>query len=398
MKSQVIRLTTVIGAAVLAASAAQAQASYSDGFESYVAGSSINAQGGWDQWALTGVTDGFVSTAFAHTGTQSLSTELHADKIQDFDTVYGSLGGRWNWSVWTYVPAATTLPQWAVFLNDYNSGAGGPYFWFCQVELDPTLGQIYANLGPKFACSTAGAQNLTAPLVVGSWAEIRIDCDTNTDKAQMWYNNAPVGVTFQLQSGISAGNCVNGITIGTIDLYANDNTLAGDRVYWDDVSITPNTSPIALDCFGSFNVYCTAGTSLSGCLPTISGAGIPSATAAAGFSISLTGSEGNKQGLMFYGINGQLLSGAPWGVGSSSTLCVKAPTQRTPLQPLSGTVGNCDASYTIDWNSYMASNPGAVGNPRSIGQSYDAQYWYRDNTAAIKSTSLSDALHFTLAP
>lgn len=398
MKSQVIRLTTMIGAAVLAATAAQAQAPYSDGFEGYVTGSSINGQGGWDQWSATGVTDGFVSTAFAHTGTKSLSTELHADKVQDLDTIYGSLGGRWNWTCWAYVPAATTLPQWAVYLNDYDSTYTAGWFWTCQVELDPTLGNFLAVLGAKYQCSTTGSQVITKPLVVNAWTELRVDVDTATDRAQFWYNGAPVGVTFQWSNGITTGFSPNGSTLGTIDLYANDNTVAGDRVYWDDVSITANTSAIPLECYGSATTYCTAGTSLSGCVPSISGVGTPSATAAAGFSINLSNSEGNKQGLMFYGINGQLLGGAPWGPGSSSTLCVKAPTQRTPLQPLSGTVGNCDANYSIDWNQYMAFNGGAVGNPRSIGEIFDAQYWYRDNTAAVKSTSLSNALHFVLAP
>jgi hypothetical protein len=396
MKSQVIRLTTLIGAAVLAASTAQAQAAYNDGFESYAAGSNINGQGGWAQWAGAAIVDNAVSTAFAHAGTKSLQTELHADKVQDFDGVYGSLGGRWNWSVWTYVPATTTLPQWAVFLNEY---APPTYFWTAQVELDPTLSRIAADIGPKYLCNTAGNQFVvTAPLVVGAWAQIRIDVDTVNDRAQLWYDQKPVGVQFRWSDGITAGFSPQGTTLGTIDLYANDNTLAGDRVYWDDVSITPNTSTIPLDCYGSFNTYCTAGTSLSGCIPTIQGVGVPSATAASGFNINLLGSEGNKQGLMFYGINGQLTGGAPWGPGSSSTLCVKAPTQRTPLQPLSGSIGNCDANYGIDWNAYMAATPGAVGNPRAIGVSFDAQYWYRDNTAAIKSTSLSDALHFTLAP
>jgi hypothetical protein len=400
MKSQVIRLTTMIGAAVLAASAAQAQASYNDGFETYATGSNITGQGGWAQWANAGVVDNAVSTAFAHSGTKSLATELHADKVQDKDTVYGSLGGRWNWSVWTYVPAATTLPQWAVFLNDYDATYTNQFFWCAQVKLDPALGQIAADVGSKYMCNTTGTQNaVTAPLVVGAWAQLRIDIDTVSDRAQLYYNNAPVGVNFQWSDGLfTAGFSPNGATFGTIDLYANDNTLAGDRVYWDDVSITPNTSPIAIDCFGSFNVYCTAGTSLSGCVPTIAGSGVPSASAASGFSISLSNSEGNKQGLLFYGMNGQNLSGTPWGVGSSSTLCVKAPTQRTPLQPLSGTAGQCNASYNIDWNAYMAANPGSVGNPRTVGQSFDAQYWYRDNTAAVKSTSLSDGLHFTLAP
>lgn len=391
MKSQIIRLTTVIGAAVLAASAAQAQ-SFGDGFEAYAAGSDITGQGGWAQWDNNAIVDNSVSTLFAHTGSKSLATELHADKIHTFT---GFTSGRWNWSVWTYVPSSgTTLPQWAVFLSTYNPG--GPYFWVAQCQLDPALGQIAADLGPNSVCGGTPTNQfgITAPLTTGVWAEIRIDIDLTADRAQFWYAGQPVGQVYQYTDGISAGFGL--AQIDTIDLYANDNTVAGDRVYWDDVSITANTSPQALECLGVASVYCTAGTSLSGCVPSISGVGVPSASAGSGFSINLANGEGNKQGILFYGRMGQISS--PWAPTSSSFLCVKAPTQRTPLQPASGAAGTCTGAFSIDWNTFMATNPLAVGNPRSVGESFDAQYWYRDNTAAVKSTSLSDGLHFALAP
>lgn len=411
MNSQVIRLTTVIGAAVLAAAAAQAQAPQNQTFDTFALGS-VNGQGAapdtWQQWGSSGglgFNGGAVSTAFAHSGTQSLGTELLDDKIVDRDTVYGSLGGRWNWSVWCYTPATQVLPQWAIFLGDYHLTPSFGAHWMSQAKFDPSLGQVAIDMGPKslLVCpgGTTGNQfAVTAPLVVGAWTELRYDIDTTTDRVQCWYNNAPVGQLWQLSDGISAGFSPNGATFGTIDLYANGNTLAGDRGYWDDVTITANTDPKALDCLGQFNVYCTAGTSFSGCVPTIVGSGVPSATAGAGFSIDLLGSEGNRQGLLFYGMSGQNLSGAPWGPGSSSTLCVKAPTQRTPLQALSGTAGNCDANYTFDWNTYMSTalTPPQIGYPRQVGCSFDAQYWYRDNTGGAKTTSLSDGLHFTVGP
>jgi len=392
MKRQVIRLTAVVGAAVLAASIAQAQ--YTENFDSYSSGSSINGQGGWAQWNATAVTDGVVSTSFSHSGANSLQTELHADKVQtqSFTT------GHWNWSVWTYVPSTTTLPQWAIFLTTYN--VGGPFFWNAQIKLDPSLADVYADLGPNAVCGgTPVGQSfgnaVHGALVTNTWVEVRLDIDLNADRCQAWYNNIPLGQVYQWTDGIDAGFSAN--QIGTIDLYANDNTLAGDRVYWDDVTITANANPTP-ECLGVGTVYCTPGTSQSGCVPVISSTGVASASASSGFTIDLTAGEGNKQGLLFYGITGQLLSGAPWGPGSSSTLCVKAPTQRTPLQPASGTVGNCDGNFSIDWNTYMFNNPLSVGNPRSIGETFDAQYWYRDNSAAVKTTSLSAGLHFALKP
>lgn len=395
MNSQVIRLTTMFGAALLTAAAAQAQANYNDSFETYATGSNITGQGGWAQWGNAAIADGYVSTLFAHTGSKSMTTELLADKVQDLDTTYAT--GRWNWTVWTYVPVTQTLPQWAIFLNDYDASYTTQWFWNCQVEFDPTLNQIYANLIRKYTavCGTTGAQNLTAPLVVGAWAEWRLDIDATNDRAQAWYNGQPLGELMQWSDGIVAGFSPNGASLGTIDLYANGNTLAGDRIYWDDVSITNNsTSPVALDCLGMAFPFCTAGTSTHGCVPVIVTSGTPSATAGSGFTISLTATEGQKQGLFFYSRTGQ--QAIPWGVGATSVLCIKAPTQRTPPGDSGGTVNACDGSYpAFDFNAYMAANPGATGNPRFVGEAFDGQYWYRDPPTP-KTTGLSGGVHFVL--
>jgi hypothetical protein len=395
MNSQVIRLTTVFGAVLLAAAAAQAQANYNDGFEAYAVGSNVHGQGGWAQWNNALIVDNQISNLYAHTGTKSLASELHSDNVQDLDTVYAT--GRWNWTVWTYVPVTQTLPQWAVFLNDYDPTYTTQYFWSCQVEFDPTLNQIYANLPPKYAavCGVSGSQNLTAPLHVGVWTEWRIDIDSTNDRAQVWYSGAPFGTLFQWSDGISGGFSVNGASLGTIDLYANDNTLAGDRMYWDDVSITSNnSSPVELGCLGQASSFCTAGTSTHGCTPVIVTAGTPSATANSGFTISLTGTEGQRSGLFFYSRTGQ--QSVAWGLGGTSVLCIKAPTQRTAAGDSGGTNNACDGTYaTFDFNAYMAANPGAVGNPRFVGESFDGQFWYRDPPTP-KTTGLSGGVHFAL--
>jgi len=387
MKSQVIRLTTVIGTAVLAASIAQAQ--YTENFDSYATGSDITGQGGWAQWANAAITDSAISTAFSHSGAKSLATELHADKVHT--TSFTS--GHWNWSVWSFMPATTQLPQWAVFLSSY--APAGPYFWVAQCELDPTLSRIEFDMGPNNVCGGIGGSQfgtVFAPLVVGAWTEIRLDIDLNADRCQGWYNNLPVGQVWQYTDGITAGFGL--AEIGTIDLYANDNTLAGDRVYWDDVTVSVNANPTP-ECLGVGIVYCAAGTSTNGCVPTIGSTGVASASASSGFTVTLSNSEGQKAGIFFYGRSGQQQTA--WGVGSSSFLCVKAPTQRTPVQPLNGTTNVCNGSYSIDMNAYMANNAGSLGNPRFTGETFDGQFWYRDPPAP-KTTNLSDGLHWALKP
>ena len=139
--------------------------------------------------------------------------------------------------------------------------------------------------------------------------------------------------------------------------------------------------------------YCTAGTSASGCQATLSATGTPSATAPTGFFLNASSVEGQKSGLFFFGTNGRQAN--PWGNGTSLQ-CVTPPVARAGLLGLSGTVGLCDGSFSQDlnarWTAKPAQNPGA-------GTVTQAQLWYRDplNTSN-QTTSLSDAIEFTVAP
>ena len=99
------------------------------------------------------------------------------------------------------------------------------------------------------------------------------------------------------------------------------------------------------------HTYCTAATTTNGCMPVIATSGTPSASAHSGFTISVSGIEGQKQGLMFYGISGA--DALPWSVGSSSYLCVKTPTQRSLVQSSGGTANACDGVFTLDFNNYL---------------------------------------------
>jgi hypothetical protein len=104
--------------------------------------------------------------------------------------------------------------------------------------------------------------------------------------------------------------------------------------------------------------------------------------------------EGASQGLIFYGVSGRAAS--PWGA-SSSFVCVKSPTQRTGAQGGGGTSGACDGAMSLDWNSFFASHPSALGAPFSAGQLVQAQGWFRDPPSP-KSTMLSDAIEFAVCP
>ncbi len=142
--------------------------------------------------------------------------------------------------------------------------------------------------------------------------------------------------------------------------------------------------------------YCTAGASTNGCTPSINANVQPNTANNAGCVITTTGVEGQKQGLVFYGVNNTGFTPTPWGVGGTSFLCVKPPTTRLGAPTNSGgTFGQCDGSYVINWDAFQLANPSALGNPWALGDKVFVQSWYRD-PAAVKTSNLSNAVELTL--
>jgi hypothetical protein len=150
--------------------------------------------------------------------------------------------------------------------------------------------------------------------------------------------------------------------------------------------------PTAVACGDVVN-YCTPGSSASGCQATMSSTGTPSATAASGFSVIATGVEGAKDGLFFYGVNGQQTNS--WGSGTSFQ-CIVPPVFRAGLLTGVGTAGACDGTFSQDLTALWTSNP--LKNPGEAAQ-VEVQLWYRDpfNTSN-QTTSLSDGISFSVCP
>jgi hypothetical protein len=142
--------------------------------------------------------------------------------------------------------------------------------------------------------------------------------------------------------------------------------------------------------------YCTAGTSTHGCTPSIGASQQPSVAFANPCTVTVSGLEGQKQSLVFYGLDNTGFTPVQWGMGASF-LCVKAPTQRTPNQFAGGTVDLCNGSLALDWNAFQTANPTALGNPWMAGEKVYLQGWYRDPPSP-KTTNLSDALELTYQP
>jgi hypothetical protein len=180
-------------------------------------------------------------------------------------------------------------------------------------------------------------------------------------------------------------------------------TLDGRFMLFDSLAtnLVPGDTNSARDIFvrerstAPVGTYCTAGTSTHGCVPSISGAGTPSATSGSDFTIHVLWVEGQKTGIFFYGVSGQVVS--PWASGSSSSLCVRQPLERSPTQNSGATTSTCFGSLSLDWNAYAATHPTAIGVPFSAGQHVFAQAWYW-NPSAPQNANLSNALEFVVGP
>jgi hypothetical protein len=151
--------------------------------------------------------------------------------------------------------------------------------------------------------------------------------------------------------------------------------------------------------FGNCNqapvVYCSAGTTTNGCVASISASGNPDVSHTQPCLISVSGVEGQKTAILFYGLDSQ---SAPWcSIGGTSLLCVKAPTNRTGVQSSGGTNSACDGALALDWTAFQLAHPGSLGNPWSPGDSAYVQAWFRD-PPACKTTSLSDAVELSYQP
>lgn len=149
--------------------------------------------------------------------------------------------------------------------------------------------------------------------------------------------------------------------------------------------------------YGRSASYCTAGVTSAGCTPLIRGVGEARVSASSPFTLQASNVDGQRTGLIFYGVNNTGFTPLPWASGSASYLCVKAPRQRTAAQNSGGTANACDGGLTLDWNAYVAAHPATLGAPFAAFDRIYAQAWSRDPLAPT-GTNLSNALDVPLHP
>jgi hypothetical protein len=331
----------------------------------------------------------------------------------DFNRPDGPIGGTWtvvsgSWNVIGNRGAHTSSPSGEILLHDHatlayydsfsrldvfapgssnqNSavliGLGGTDAIRVKIQdQDPLvpgfshIGLYHLN-GGTWPGSGTGFGVLTAPFLSARLTVYFSDPDTVVAEIDTDFD----GLADQMYS-----------RTGVLSIAASFGTQYGITA-WGSTALFDNWS--VDDGSPALDPYCTAGTTSHGCVAAISADANPSLTAAHPCNVTVRGVEGQKSGLIFYGLTSIAL---PWCSGSSSYLCVKPPTQRTGPQSTGGTTNACDGTMALDWNAFQAANPGSLGNPWSVGTHVYVQGWFRD-PPACKTTNLSDAIDLTYVP
>ena len=230
-----------------------------------------------------------------------------------------------------------------------------------------------------------GVQKWT--LSAGTWTlQYTLNPSTGGCRGLTGYVSSGVATLFATTTQSNANDIVSVTDTGPSSLFSTVASAAGNTAFRGLRYLEITNAPVN---------YCTAGTTTNSCTATMSATGSPSVSQTSGLMVSCNNVEGVKQGIIFYGNIGPVAS--PWGIGGSSFLCVKSPTQRTGTQNTGGTANQCDGTMSLDLLAYLAANPTAVGNPFSAGQKCWIQGWFRD-PPAVKTTSLSDGLEITFVP
>jgi hypothetical protein len=282
-------------------------------------------------------TFGIMSNAGYHLGTSNAWTQ-HNTASANYDAVTASIDflPKVQGSNLVYVALifGTGASSDNVFLKVQDNNSDGLYdrvFFYRGINGGPWTGSYYFDLSvptPSGRMTCYFTNN-------GDTANLDIDRDFDNVVDDAFQASGLLGAGLQLGTGLGIGN---------YNSPAFDNWTASDGP----------PGPVI------FN-YCTAGTTTNGCNASMGATGTPSASATSGFTLTASNVEGQKTGLIFYGLSGQLA--LPWGTGSTSFLCVKPPTQRTPVQPSGGTFGGCDGSLSLDLLAWLAANPGSLGTP-----------------------------------
>lgn len=251
---------------------------------------------------------------------------------------------------------------------------------FEQVNTEQLIIYFYRTVDPIDSATPAGTYPPSTVLTVDP-----VDPISHSLAVQWSLNGAAIsGAT-----GLSLNVATLGLAAGlhTVSVTVVDSTaLVRDeaaRAQW-----MSETRSWTIDAPGIVSSYCSGKLNSDGCVPSMSWTGAPSVSSSSPFTIRCDDAVALKNGLLFYGYAPK---NAPFQGG---TLCVQAPTRRTPAQNSGGSPppSYCTGSYSYDFNPRIQAG---VDANLVAGATIYAQWWSRDPSASF-TVGLSNGISFVI--
>ncbi len=221
----------------LGASATLASANFvwSDNFDTYANDQFLDGgadDGGWNGWGYAPAAGAYVRDDYSFSSPYSVEIVGATDLVHEYS---GYTEGVWIYKAMQYIPEDFTGISYFILLSGYDGGGSGTV-WVVQVHFDASLNEVGSEFNGE-----------TAPLVKGTWVEIKCVIDLTTDWLQIWYNGALLAEHAYTDTVQGTGG--GALNIAAVDLFAN----TGSPVYYDDISLTSPSPDLQCDAGGPYS-------------------------------------------------------------------------------------------------------------------------------------------------
>ncbi len=211
-----------------------------DNFDSYTNDQFLDGgddDGGWNGWGYSPAAGAYVRDDYSFSSPYSVEIVGATDLVHEYS---GYTSGVWNYKAMQYIPEDFTGISYFILLSGYDGGGSGTV-WVVQVHFDASLNEVGSEFNGE-----------TAPLIKGTWVEIKCTIDLDTDWLQIFYNGALLAEHAYTDTVQGTGG--GALNIAAVDLFAN----TGSPIYYDDMmlGIGPHPPPpIFVDAGGPYSGY-----------------------------------------------------------------------------------------------------------------------------------------------
>ena len=190
-----------------------------DHFDTYVTGSEVIGQGGWEGWGGVGTVGALTSATQLRSAPNSIDVLGDTDLVHQYADI---VAGTWTYTAWQFLPTGFAGKTYFIIVNTYPATAN--QHWSVQLCFDSAAGVVRDDVAGDCTSAT------TLPLALNQWVEIRVVANLTADTASVFYNDT------LLYSGTWSSHILAGgaLSVRAVDLFANTASSA----FYDDISLS----------------------------------------------------------------------------------------------------------------------------------------------------------------